>query len=72
MAVPTSHTVYQSLFDKGLVSDNPNEVVRCIVDLRGGEPVRILVERVGDERALSLGELLDGVIAGQSETDRKE
>ena len=63
MAVPTSRAVYQSLFDKGLVSDPPDTVGRCIIDLRGGEPVRFLIERIGDERSLLLGELLDGVIA---------
>lgn len=61
MTVPLSHTVYQGLVDKGLISADPKSVRRCIVDLRAGEPARILIERVGDERILSLGELLDGV-----------
>lgn len=65
MATPISHAVYQGLLDKGVVSDPPDSVRRCIIDIRAGEPVRVLIERVGGEELLSLGDLLDDVTTNE-------
>lgn len=61
---PTSAGVYKALHDSGVVSEHPDVVRRCIVDLRAGQPPRVLIERAGAEQLLSLGGLLDGIDAG--------
>lgn len=59
MAKPMSNTVYAALRDRGAVDVPAEKVLRCIVDLRPGEPARVLIQQVGDEELLSLGDLLD-------------
>lgn len=60
MALPLSNGIYEALRAKGVVDTPAKDVRRCIIDLRPNEPARVLVETVGDEELLSLGDLLDG------------
>lgn len=52
-------TIYEALLERGVVNEPADNVRRCIIDL-SCDTIRVLVEVIGDEKLLSLGELLDG------------
>lgn len=57
MAFIISDRFLDRLVEAGII-DQPNTVHRVVIDLKVGEPMRLLVERYGDDRFLDVS--LDG------------
>lgn len=55
-----SSRLFDALRDVGIVRDG-DYTRRVVIDVQVGNPVRVYVERFGDERLLSVVQGLDGV-----------
>jgi hypothetical protein len=56
----TANQFGQALADAGIIEDI-NSVRRIVIDAEAGNPVKIYVERYGDDRLLKVAQTLDGV-----------
>lgn len=59
MAKMISHPFLQALFDAGIADINTKRVV---IDIQYDEPVKIYLEKFGDDKLLNVFQSLDGVV----------
>ena len=57
-----SEKFFAALVEAGIFhEDEANTTRRVVIDAKGGQPVKIYVERAGDERLLNVALTLDGI-----------